>query len=74
MHDTIRLENLGVPAIAVATSEFASAARLQAAALGRPDFDAVYVLHPIQDQTPQEIAGRADAVVEEILSRLLTMS
>ena len=74
MHDTIRLENLGVPSIAVATSEFASAARLQAAALGRPDFDAVYVRHPIQDQTPQEIAGRADEVVEEILSRLLTMS
>jgi hypothetical protein len=47
-------------------------ARAQAAALGRPDFEAVYVAHPIQDQTPAEIQARADAVVEEIVSRLIT--
>jgi len=28
------------------------------------------VQHPIQDQTPQQIAARADAVVEEIVRRL----
>ena len=45
-------------------------ARAQAAALGRPEFDAVYVPHPIQDQTREEIEARADAVCEEIVSRL----
>jgi hypothetical protein len=30
---------------------------------------AVYVCHPIQDQTPEEIAARADAL-NEIVSRL----
>ena len=54
----------------VATHEFMTAARAQAAALGRPDFDAVYVPHPIQDQTKDEIAARADAVIEEIVERL----
>jgi hypothetical protein len=70
LHDTIKLENAGIPAVPVATTEFAAPARLQAAALGRTDFDAVYVPHPIQDQTPQEIAARADKAVDEIVSRL----
>jgi predicted TIM-barrel enzyme len=70
LHDSIHLENLGVPAVPVATTEFMSPARAQASALGRAGFDAIYVQHPIQDQTPQQIAARADAVVEEIVRRL----
>jgi hypothetical protein len=70
LHDTIRLENLGIAAVPVATREFMTAARAQASALGRADFDAVYVEHPIQDQTPQEIAAKAEAVVGEIAARL----
>lgn len=70
MHDSIKLEALGIPAVAVATHEFATAARAQAAALGRPDFDAVYVPHPIQDQTRAEIEERADVAAAEIIARL----
>lgn len=61
---------MGIPAVAVATHEFMTAARAQAAALGRPDFDAVYVPHPIQDQTREEIEARADAAAAEIIARL----
>ena len=71
MHDTTRLETLGIPSVPVATTEFITAARTQASALGRPDLDAVYVMHPIQDQTTQEIEAKADAVVEEIVRRLV---
>ena len=70
MHDTIRLENLGIPAVAIATSEFMTPARIQAGALGRPGFEAIYVPHPIQDQTPEQISARADAVASEIVRRL----
>jgi hypothetical protein len=70
LHDTVGLENLGIPAVAVATTVFMSPARIQAGALGRAGFDAVYAPHPIQDQTPQQIAARADAVAEEIVRRL----
>ena len=52
------------------TDEFRTAARVQASRLGRPDLDAVFVPHPIQDQTRAEIEARADAVIEEIVSRL----
>ena len=67
---TMKLESLGIAAVPVATDEFRTAARAQASALGRADFDAVYVTHPIQDQTPQEIAARAEAVIDELIARL----
>jgi alkanesulfonate monooxygenase SsuD/methylene tetrahydromethanopterin reductase-like flavin-dependent oxidoreductase (luciferase family) len=71
LHDATRLEALGIPSVPVATTEFMTAARAQASALGRPDLDAVYVTHPIQDQTRQEIEAKAEAVVEEIVKRLV---
>ncbi len=70
MHDTVRIENAGIPAVAVATDVFRSAARAQAAALGRADLDAVYVPHPIQDRLPSEIEARAGAAASEIVARL----
>ena len=74
MHDSVRIENSGIPAVPVATDVFRSAARAQASALGRPDLEAVYVPHPIQDQLPSEIERRADAAVEAIVSRLTEAS
>ena len=65
-----RLENESVPTVAVATTEFMHPARVQAAALGRADADCVYVEHPIQDQTEDEIKARADQVVAELAKRL----
>ena len=66
----MKLESLGIAAVPVATREFMTAARAQAGALGRADLDAVYVEHPIQDQTPQEIAAKAEAAIGEIVARL----
>lgn len=54
----------------LATEVFRTAARVQASRLGRPDLEAVFVPHPIQDQTPDEIQERADAVIEEVVARL----
>jgi alkanesulfonate monooxygenase SsuD/methylene tetrahydromethanopterin reductase-like flavin-dependent oxidoreductase (luciferase family) len=71
LHDSTKLEGLGIPAVPVATTEFMTAARAQASALGRSDLDAVYVAHPIQDQTKQEIEAKAEAVLEEIARRLV---
>jgi hypothetical protein len=70
LHDTVKLESLGIAAIPVATREFMTAARAQAGALGRADLDAVYVEHPIQDQTPQEIMLKAEMALEAIVYAL----
>jgi alkanesulfonate monooxygenase SsuD/methylene tetrahydromethanopterin reductase-like flavin-dependent oxidoreductase (luciferase family) len=61
------LEIRGVPSAFVATTEFVDAARAQGAALG---FDpaVVFVAHPIQDRTDDEIRALATEAVDEILS------
>jgi hypothetical protein len=70
LHDAIRLENLGIPTVSVATHEFTTAARAQGSALGRPDYDPVYVPHPIQDQTSAEIEKKAGDAIDEITRKL----
>jgi hypothetical protein len=69
VHDITDLEGRGVPGVFVASSEFVEAAAAQAAALG---FDpaAVFVAHPIQDRTDDEMRALADGAVEEILAAL----
>ena len=69
MHDITDLEGRGVPGVFVASSEFIEAAAAQAGALG---FDpaAVFVPHPIQDRTDEEMRALADTAVDEILSAL----
>jgi alkanesulfonate monooxygenase SsuD/methylene tetrahydromethanopterin reductase-like flavin-dependent oxidoreductase (luciferase family) len=53
----------------IASSEFYDAARTQAQALGS-DPDAVYIPHPIQDRTDDEIRALADNALESILNNL----
>jgi len=70
LHDTVKLESLGIAALPVATREFMTAARAQAGALGRADLDAVYVEHPIQDQLISEIHQKAEDALESIVFAL----
>ena len=70
MHDTADLEARGVPALFVATREFVDGAQGQARALG-VDPAAVYVEHPIQDRSDQEMLAIADGAWEAILSQLV---
>jgi len=73
LHDSTKLESFGIPAVPVATTEFKTAARAQASALGRSDFDAVYVAHPIQDQTKEEIEAKAELALDEIARQLVSV-
>ena len=70
MHDTVDLEDRGIPSVFVATVEFVSGAEAQARALGAVA-NAVYVEHPIQDRTDEEMKGIAEGVVEAIVKRLI---
>jgi hypothetical protein len=69
VHDITDLEVRGVPGVFVASSEFVEAAEAQAVALGVPAAR-VFVPHPIQDRTDEEMRALADAVVEEVLAAL----
>jgi hypothetical protein len=66
VHDTVNLEALGVPTVFVASTEFVDAADAQSAALGA-DPARVFVPHPIQDRTDDEIRALADGAVERIV-------
>ena len=66
MHDTVNLEALGVPTVFVASSEFIDAADAQARALGA-DPARVFVAHPIQDRTDEELRRLADDAVRAVV-------
>ena len=59
-----------MPAVFVASSEFVVAAETQAKALGFSAAARVFVAHPIQDRTDDEMRALADAAVDEILNTI----
>jgi len=69
VHDTVDLESRGIPSVFIATTEFEDGAEVQAKALGAEPA-AVYVTHPIQDRTDEEMRAIADAALERILDIL----
>jgi hypothetical protein len=52
---------------------FVDAAEVQSTALGMPEAPRVFVQHPIQDATDDEIRAKGDAVIDQVI-RALTMS
>ena len=71
MHDIVDIESRGLPGVFVASTEFIDAAASQAGALGFPDVARVFVAHPIQDRTDDEVRALADAALDEVLAALL---
>jgi dsRNA-specific ribonuclease len=70
VHDVVDLEARGIPSVFVASEVFADGAARQATALG---FDpaAVYVPHPIQDRTDEEVTAIADRAVEALIAAIV---
>lgn len=66
MHDIVELEGRGVPGVYVASSEFKAAGEAQAEALGY-DPASVYVRHPIQDRTDDEMREIARDALAHLL-------
>ncbi len=69
MHDIADLEARGLPGVFIASTEFVEAAAAQSRALG---FDpaAVFVAHPIQDRTDEELTALADGAFEAIVAQV----
>ena len=69
MHDITDLERRGLAGVFVATSQFIDGAEVQAKALGF-DAAAVWVEHPIQDRTDDEMVTIADKAIDELLEQI----
>jgi hypothetical protein len=69
MHDIRNLEDRGLVGVAVVSSEFMQAAAAQNASLGY-DPAIVFVPHPIQDRSDDEMRALAEEALEPILRAL----
>ncbi len=72
MHDLVDYEARGIPTVMVESAAFVQPAEHQAAALGMPEIaqKAVYVPHPIQDATDDEMRQKARDAVDKIIAAL----
>jgi hypothetical protein len=68
----VRLERLGVPTAAVATEPFVDEALEQARVLGMPDYRMVFVPHPVQLLSLEELRGYADRAFDQLVARLVS--
>lgn len=64
------LESRGIPVVGIATTEFIQAMEAQASALGT-DPAYVFVPHPIQDRTMEELHALADEYLDQMLKGLV---
>ena len=68
LRDVLEFESLGRPAVLVASSAFVQAADEQAALLGQPELRRVFVDHPVQDRTDDELRAAARSVADELIA------
>jgi hypothetical protein len=55
LRDVLEFEKAGKPSLLIASSAFVDAAEKQARMLGQPDARRVFVEHPVQDRTDDEL-------------------
>ena len=70
MHDTSDLEIRGIPSVYVATTEFVDGADAQAKSLGFAH-SPIYVEHPIQDRTDEEMVAIGEQAFETLVAKLV---
>jgi hypothetical protein len=70
VHDSVWFEVNRKPSVMIASDVFVDAAEKQAAALGLPEVHRVFVPHPIQDATDDEMRAKADAIVDQVIDAL----
>jgi hypothetical protein len=70
VHDSVWFEINSKPSVVIASSTFIDAAQRQAEALGLPEVRRVFVPHPIQDATDDEMRAKADAIVNDVIAAL----
>jgi hypothetical protein len=73
VHDIDFFESRGLPSAFVASCEFEDGAQAQARSLGT-DPVGVFVPHPIQDRTDDEMVAIADAAARAVVAGLTSSS
>ena len=66
LRDVLEFERLGKPSVLIASSAFVDAAEKQARMLGQPGARRVFVEHPIQDRTDEELRELARSALSSV--------
>jgi hypothetical protein len=74
LHDSIIAERLGIPAMAVMTTRFSSAAELMARVLGFDGYAFAVIPHPISSADDSALHGMAESAVIQAHRILLRQS
>ena len=70
MHDILDLDRRGIPGGFIASEEFVDAAATQAKSLGfEPSM--VFIQHPIQDRSDEEMNSLAESAFNDVLALIL---
>jgi hypothetical protein len=70
LRDVLELEKAGKPSVLIASSAFVDAAVKQAQMLGQPNARRVFVEHPIQDRTDDELRELARSALPALEAHL----
>jgi hypothetical protein len=70
VHDIADLEARGIPGVFVASAVFLEAAAAQSASLGVTPHS-VFIAHPIQDRTDDEMRDLAERAIDELVRALI---
>ncbi|PJE19220.1 MAG: hypothetical protein CK429_00590 [Mycobacterium sp.] len=65
VNDAVRLEQAGVPTVAIVTTEFELEARLQREARGMAGLEPAVATHPISSLTLEQLDGRASEIAPQ---------
>ncbi|MBI2919116.1 MAG: hypothetical protein HYY01_14170 [Chloroflexi bacterium] len=74
MHDMVRLERMGKPAVVLVHDRFQVAARTQARIMGLPSAHIVVVPEGIPGESPEQLRAKIDRLWPQILQGLTTSS
>ena len=69
VQDAVAIERRGTPTVLICTHELVTTGRISARAAGAPDFPFVVVDHPVASCTSDELDGRVDAALTQVLHR-----
>ena len=74
MHDAVAAEKLGIPSIAVMTTQFVSAAQMMSRVLGMPDYPFVVIDHPVSSASHERLGEMAMVTMQQGESMLVQAS
>ena len=70
MHDVIRFEKKGIPTVNIGTDAFIDESEEQSRLLGMPDYETVWLPHPVAILTTEDIQALARETAERIVNKL----